>query len=429
MIFYDAFVFWNPWWSGERDWLKARERDDLLSLKQLFGRKEILTISGVRRSGKTTMLHLLIDHLLKEGVPARNILQLNLEDPAFKDASLYDLYEKYLEFLNPSGKIYVFLDEVQEMEGWQKDLRKLYDGVPGLKIVVTGSNSSLLKGEYATLLTGRTIPYEVYPFSFREIVTYRGILRDFALPTVISRKARIRRAFSEYLLYGGFPEVVNEENTKLKTTLLKEYYTGILTRDVIRRYAIRRTKQYEKAAHFLMSNTTALFSVKNLSGLLDVNAHTLEEYIGYLEDVYLLFGVNHFSYSLKKQITYPRKVYCVDNGFINAVSFKFSEDAGRLLENAVYAGIKAGGLECYYWKGKRECDFVVKDGLAARDAIQVSYSLKEAGTRKRELEGLLEAMREFNLKKGTILTFDESESIAVGGVTIEVVPVWQWLLR
>ncbi len=129
---------------------------------------------------------------------------------------MYDLYEKYLAFMNPSGKVHLFLDEVQEIEGWQKDLRKLYDGVRGLKIVVTGSNSSLLKGEYATLLTGRTIPHEVYPFSFREIVKHRGILTDFSLPAIISRKAQIRHAFSEYLLYGGFPEVVNEENTKLK---------------------------------------------------------------------------------------------------------------------------------------------------------------------------------------------------------------------
>lgn len=429
MIVYDAFVFWNPWWAGEKDRLKAYDRDDLLSLKQLFNRKEILTLSGVRRSGKTTMLHLLINSLLKEGVPNSNILHLNFEDPAFKDTSLYDLYEKYLTFMTPSEKVYLFLDEVQEIEGWQKDLRKLYDGVRNLKIVVTGSNSSLLKGEYAVLLTGRTIPYEVYPFSFREIVKYRGIIKDLSMPAVISRKARIRHAFSEYLLYGGFPEVVNEENTKLKTALLKEYYNGILTRDVIRRYAIRRTKQYEKAAHFLMSNATALFSVKNLSGILDVNVHTLEEYIGYLEDVYLLFSVNHFSYSLKKQITYPRKAYCVDNGFISAVSFVFSEDAGRLLENAVFAGIKTGGMECFYWKGKKECDFIVKEGKAVSNAIQVCYSLKDAATRKRELDGLLEAMKEFKLRKGTILTYDEAESISVEGRKIEVVPVWQWLLR
>jgi hypothetical protein len=429
MTLYDAFVFWNPWWTGEKERLKACERDGLLMLKQLYRRKEIITISGVRRSGKTTMLHLLISALLDEGLAAANIFHLNLEDPAFKDAALFDLYEKYLALMNPSGKVHLFLDEVQEIEGWQKDLRKLYDGVQGLKIVVTGSNSSLLKGEYATLLTGRTIPYEVYPFSFREIVKQRGLLTEFTLPAVLSKKARIRHAFDEYLFYGGFPEVANEDDTKLKTALLKEYYNGILTRDVIRRYSIRRTKQYEKAAHFLMSNATALFSVKNLSGVLDVNVHTLEDYIGYLEDVYLLFSLNHFAYSLKKQITYPRKAYCVDNGFINAVSFTFSEDAGRLLENAVFAALRTSGVACYYWKGKKECDFIVKEGKAVSQAIQVSYSLKDAGTRKRELDGLMEAMKAFNLRKGTILTQDESEEIAVADGNIEVVPVWQWLLR
>ena len=429
MTLYDAFVFWNPWWSGEKGWLKAHARDALPYLKQLLGRKEILTISGVRRSGKTTLLYLLIELLLKEKVQAPNILHLNLEDPAFKDASIYNLYEKYLEFMNPSGKVYIFLDEVQEIEGWQKDIRKLYDGLKNLKIVITGSNSSLLKGEYATLLTGRTILQEVYPFSFKEMVKLKGVVTDFELPVIIRKKTQIKHLFREYLEYGGFPEVVDKGNKKLKTLLLKEYYNGILTRDVIRRHSIRQTGKYEKAAHYLMSNMTSLFSVKNLSGLLSINIHTLEDYISFLEDVYLVFCVNHFSYSLKKQITYPRKAYCIDNGFINAVSFKFSEDIGRLLENKVFTEIKRKGMECYYWKGKRECDFIIKDERTVSEAIQVTYSLKDNSTRKRESEGLLEALKEFNLKKGTILTYDESDFIQAEGKKIDIIPVWQWLLK
>jgi len=278
-------------------------------------------------------------------------------------------------------------------------------------------------------VSGRTIFHEVYPFSFKEIVKLKGVVTDFELPVIIRKKTQIKHLFGEYIEYGGFPEVVDEGNKKLKTLLLKEYYNGILTRDVIRRYSIRQTGKYEKAAHFLMSNMTSLFSVKNLSGLLGINIHTLEDYIGFLKEVYLVFCVNHFSYSLKKQITYPRKAYCVDNGFINAVSFKFSEDLGRLLENTVFSEIKRKGMECYYWKGKRECDFIIKDERTVREAIQVTYSLKDTGTRKREIEGLLEALREFNLNKGSILTFDESESIAVEGKKIDIIPVWQWLLR
>lgn len=425
----DAFAFWNPWWSGEKGWLKAHKRDALPFLGQLLGRKEILTISGVRRSGKTTILYLLIELLLRETTKNTNILHLNLEDPAFKDASIYNLYERYLEFINPSGKVYIFLDEVQEIEGWQKDLRKLYDGFRNLKIVITGSNSSLLKGEYATLLTGRTLFHEVYPFSFKEVARLRGILTASDLPAIIGKKTQIKHLLGEYMAYGGFPEVVGEGDVKLKTLLLKEYYNGMLARDVIRRYAIRQTAKYEKAAHYLMSNATSLFSVKNLSALLGINGHTLEEYIGFLEDAYLFFGINHFSYSLKKQITYPRKAYCVDNGLINAVSFRFSDDTGRLLENLIFSEIKRLGMECYYWKGKRECDFIIRNGGAVREALQVTYAMKNAETKKREVEGLLEALREFNLKKGTILTYDESDSIDTDGKRIEIVPAWHWLLR
>lgn len=425
----DALAFWNPWWADEKDRLKAHERDDIPFLERLLRRKEILTISGVRRSGKSTILRLLIDLLLREKVRARNILHLNLEDPAFKESSVAQLYEKYLEFINPSGTVYLFLDEVQESAGWQKDLRKLYDGTKNLKIVITGSNSSLLKGEYAALLTGRTLLHEVYPFSFREAVKLKGFVEVNDLPTIVAKKTRIKHLLRDYIEYGGFPEVLTEEDGKIRTLLLKEYYTGILTRDVIRRYSIRQTVKYEQATHYLMSNIASSFSVKGLSGILGVNMHTLEEYIRYLEDVYLFFGLNHFSYSLKKQITYPRKAYCVDNGFINAVSFRFSENAGKLIENLVFTEIKRRGMECYYWKGRKECDFVLKDGKAVLAAIQVAYSLKNAVVRKRETEGLLEAMSEFDLKKGTILTYDESESIGAQGKTIDVVPLWQWLLE
>lgn len=424
----DALVFWNPWWSDEKDRLQAYERDSVGILKQLIARREIVTLSGVRRSGKTTILHLLMGFLIKEKIPAKNILHINLEDPVFIDASVYFLYEKYLELMNPSGKVYLFLDEVQEIEGWQKDIRKLYDGIKNIKIFITGSNSSLLKGEYASLLTGRTILHEVYPYSFKEAVKMRGILADFERHLVIKEKPRILYLLREYIKYGGFPEVAGEKDEKIKLLLLKEYYNAILTRDVIRRYPIRQTRKYETAAHYLISNISGLFSVKNLSTLLGINMHTLEEYIGFLEDVYLLFPVNHFSYSLKRQITYPRKIYCIDNGFIDAVSFRFSSDYGKLLENLVFSEIKRSGRECYYWKGRKECDFIIKDGESIIDAVQVTYSIKDLSAKKRELDGLLEAMREFNLKEGKIITYDETGNIEMEGRKIDVVSVWQWLL-
>lgn len=424
----ESFVFWNPWWSGDKQWLRAVERQALPHLKTLLKRKEILTVSGVRRSGKTTILHLLIKSLLDEGTPAGNILQLNLEDPAFKGLGVSVLYEKYLELMNPEGDVYLFLDEIQEIEDWQRELRKYYDGSRNIKFVITGSNSSLLKGEYATLLTGRTLFCEVYPFSFREFATVRGGLTGFEQHLLLKEKPRIMHMFAEYLTYGGFPEVANEPNVRLKALLLKEYYSSILTRDVLRRYPVRQTARYESAAHYLISNATTLFSAKALAPSLGINAATLEEYLGYLEDVYLFFTLKHFSFSVRQQLTYPRKVYCVDNGFIEAASFRFSDDRGRMLENLVLVELKRRGNECYYWKGKKECDFVVMERGRAVSAIQACHSLADGVTKKRELAGALEAMNEFGLERGFILTHEEFDTVKLDGKTIEVMPVWWWLL-
>lgn len=428
MDHFEAFVFWNPWWNEEQDWVDAVERDALADLEKLFGRKEILTLTGVRRSGKTTILHLLIKSLLGEGIPPRNILHLNLEDPAFKGLTIQALYEKYLELMVPEGALYLFLDEVQEVNEWQRELRRLYDGAPHIKFVITGSNSSLLTGEYATLLTGRTLRYEVSPFSFREFAKVRSAGIGFERHQLLRNKPRLQHLFSEYLHFGGFPEVVREPDKKIKSLLLKEYYNAILTRDVLRRYPVRQTDRYEAAAHYLLSNATSPFSAKKLAPLLGITQHTLEEYLGYLEDVYLFFTVKHFSYSVKQQITYPRKIYSIDTGFINAVSFRFSADQGKTLENLVLAALKAAGKECYYWKGKKECDFVLMAEGAVSSAIQVCHSLVDPATRKREVDGLLEAMHEFNLPQGLILTAEESDAIQADGRTISVMPVWSWLL-
>ena len=424
-----AYTFWNPWWSGQAGWLQAVERDVMAELLPLLQRPEILIVTGVRRSGKTTILHLLIQKLQDEGVPSRNILHLNLEDPAFSGLSLSFLYEKYLELMTPEGKVYLFLDEVQEVEGWQRDLRKLYDGPQRIKCIVTGSNSSLLRGEYATLLTGRTLTCEVFPFSFREFLMVRGWNDGFDQHLLLARKPLLLNLFAEYLRRGGFPEVVREPDQRIKSLLLKEYYSAILTRDVLRRYPLRHAARHEAAAHYLVSNVTSLFSAKSLAPTLNINPHTLEEYLGYLEDVYLFFCLKHFSYSVKQQITYPRKVYSVDNGMIDAVAFRFSEDQGRMLENLVMVELKRRGKECYYWKGKKECDFVVMERGRVTVAIQVCHTLESPQTRKREQEGVREAMREFSLSSGLILTYDEADTITVDEGTVNIVPVWWWLCR
>jgi len=424
----ESLVFWNPWWVGANWHLPAIARRAQQELAALMERKEILCLTGVRRSGKSTVLRLLINALLDRGTPPANILHLNMEDPVFRGLSIFTLYEKYLEFMNPAGNLYLFFDEVQEAEAWQLDVRKLYDGLNNLKMILTGSNSSLLKGEYATHLTGRTLIYEMFPFDFKEMALGRKIVTSLAPPELLKNKPRILNLFAEYLKFGGFPEVVSEGEQNMKTRLLKEYYLSILSRDVLRRYPIRQARKYEAAAQFFLTNIANFFSAKRMAALVNVNMHTLEDYLGFLEDVYLFFPVNHFSFSLKGQITSPRKIYIVDNGFLSAASFRFSEDAGKKLENLVFMEIKRRGGSLYYWKGKKECDFIATCAEGEFQVIQVCHTLADPRTRKRELDGLSEAMAAVNAAQGMILTQDEFEALSHNGKTVSIQPVWYWLL-
>lgn len=428
MITKDAMVFWNPWWSGQANWLRASKRESLPVIRKFLKRKEILTITGVRRSGKTTLFHLLIQELLDEGLKPEQILHVNLEDPAFRETTILEVYKSYRDLIHPDGPAYLFLDEVQQMDDWQRDLRKLQDGFDEIHLAITGSNSSLLKGEYASLLTGRTLMHENHPFSFRECVISRGLLDEFDEHLLLKAKSRLVQLFREYMAFGGFPEVLNEPDPHIKLMLLKEYYTAMVTRDVLARYPIRQAKKFETATHYFMSAFTGLFSAKKTGDVLGINMHTLEEYLGFLEDVYLMYPVAHFSYSLKQQLTYPRKIYGVDNGMINAVSFRFSEDLGKQLENLAFLEIRRRGCECYYWKGKKECDFLIKEREKVAQAIQVTWSLKDAAVLKREVAGLMEALTMFDLPGGTILTYDEFDRFDSGGRRIDVLPVWFWML-
>ncbi len=308
-------------------------------------------------------------------------------------------------------------------------MSEMADGSPQAPgIGITGSNAALLKDEYATLLTGRTLVGTVYPFDFKEFFSAKEKVTDFKKPTLLSLRPRILSLFREYMRFGGFPEVILADDIKIKNLLLKEYYTAIIVRDVLRRCAIRQPGKCESVAHYLVSNTAGSLSVKNLAAALSISANTVEEYLAHLEESYLFSTVNHFSYSVKRQITYPRKIYCIDNGFINAVSFKFSEDIGRNLENLVFLDLLRREMTCYYYKGRKECDFIVQDGSGRLEAIQVALSIKDAKTKKRELDGLLEAMKDLDIKSGVILTLDEFGELESHGTTVSVLPAWYWML-
>lgn len=387
--------------------------------------KEIFAITGVRRCGKTHLMYNLINHLLKNGVSKENILYLNFEDErlAFIEAvDLDKIYELFLEFSSPKGKLYFFLDEIQNVPLWEKWLSRMYEKI---KFVISGSNSTLLSSEIATAITGRSIELTLYPFSFKEYVGYKNnSLLERKSWNLAETKSKILSLFNEYIAKGGFPEVLFYG----KTDLLSEYYKAILLKDIISRYNIKHKDEMEKISLFLLSNFSKPTSLYALEKDHDMGINTIKNYLNYMEKCFLLFFMRKFDYSLKKQNYNAKKVYTIDIALSRRIGFTFTEDKGRIMENLIFLNMKRNNKESYYYKGKGECDFLIKEGLKISEAIQVCHEINNEN-HKRELDGLLEAMEKYKLAKGTIITYDEEKEINVDGKKVYVVPIWKALLE
>ena len=430
-----ALSFWNGWWYGESvpDSIPRKEYlDDLIPLLDL---REILVLMGIRRSGKSTLLYQMIDHLLKT-MPPRNICYINFDDdaliPFVRDPDfLQTVYETYLEEQEPAGRVFLFFDEIRNLENWEAWVKKMYDRNRDVKFIITGSSSSLLRKEYASLLTGRIITTEIYPLSFGEYLTFTDLdLAGNALGYLLNRKPAIKRKLTGYMKYGGFPEVVLQEVERFKIEQLKNYFTGIIARDVLMRYSLRDASKIEGLSHLLLTSIATPASARRLGNTLGISPHTVLDYIRILEEVYLVQTLPFFSYSLKEQVSRQKKVYCIDSGIKNAISFTFSRDMGRTAENIVFISLKRSGSEVFYWKNEKgwEVDFVVKSGMDIRELIQVCWDLS-GKTEEREVRGLVAAMEHFNLKKSTIITEGTMKEERVGENAVEFVPLWLWMLK
>lgn len=406
------------------------KRDMLSHARDILDKKEIHIITGVRRCGKSTLLRLLMNSLINRGVPRTNILYLNFEDDRFAPFTREDyqsLYEAFLEVESPKGKKYFFLDEIQNLPDWHRWIGRLYE-FEDIKIIVTGSNSSILTGEAATVLTGRNRVIELSPFSFNEFLKAKGFTFEGTDSFRTEKRASAARLFQEYLVTGGFPEVVKTGDT----SLLQEYFRDIIYRDVITRHAIRNVREIRELALYLASNLSCLASYKKLRDTISVNSMTtVRNYLGHLEDVYLFFPLGLFDYSLKRQMYNPSKTYCIDHALASSIAFKFSENLGRTVENVVYTELRRRGAECYYWKDTkgREVDFLVKQGRSITEILQVSTDISRDNTKAREITGALAAAKEFDLKKATLITTEAAGDETISGVTIQYVPTWQWLIR
>lgn len=380
----------------------------------------VIIISGIRRCGKSTLMN---------RIKTRDSYYVNFDDERFINFDVNDFQKLYELLIELFGEKNIFLfDEIQNIPGWERFVRRLHDA--GKKIYVTGSNATILSKELGTHLTGRNISFQLYPFSFREYLDMEKYGIDFldasdALDKLTSvEKSKIKHMFNKYLKEGGFPEFVKTK----KDEYLKNVYENIIYRDIITRYGLTKEKPIKETVYFAVSNIGKEISfntIKKLTGL--TSATTIKEYFEYLENSYLVFLISRYDVSLKKQAYYNKKAYFIDSGMARVIGFRASEDKGRVLENLVFLELKRKNCEIYFHRQKKECDFLVRQGINIVKAIQVTCYLEE--NKDREIAGLLEALNSHDLKEGLILTLDEEYEIKKDNKKITVMPVWKWMLE
>lgn len=377
-----------------------------------------IVITGVRRCGKSFLLKLIKEELkLKD----KEYLYVDFNDERLVNFELED-FQKIIDFLNEQEykeKCVLFIDEIQEANGWEKWIDRIKNKY---RIFITGSNSKLLSKEISTVLTGRTISLGLTPFNFNEFLEANNVvIKNWRLN--IKEQAVIRKQLKSFLEIGGIPKRVITGQVIINN----ELYNDILYRDVIKRFG-KLEKQIKEIALFFSSNPASLTSLRTLSKLVNIkNIATVKSIVAAFESSFLFFFINKFDYSVKTQIQNPRKVYCIDNGFLIAAGFRLSEDKGKLLENLVAVELKRRENEIFYHSDKYECDFLVRSGIKIKQAIQVCYELNE-NNRDREVMGLVEAMDKFKLSEGAIVTYDQEDEMKKNGKLIKIIPAWKWLL-
>lgn len=380
---------------------------------------EILVISGIRRCGKSVLLQQI------RSQQAEQDFYLNFDDERlinFEVDNFQTLYEAFIELFGEQKTFY--FDEIQNISGWERFVRRLYDN--GCKVFITGSNANMLSRELGTHLTGRYCQIELYPFSFSEFLKMKGVYPEHKDFYTTTGKSNLRRFFDDYLKTGGFPRYIQDKNNSYLSTL----YENVIYKDVVTRNKLNGERELLEMMYYLASNATKRFSYNSLAKVVGLkHPDTVKNYLEHIESTYLLFQVMRFDWSIKKQIGYQKKVYFIDNAIINKVGFNATDNMGQLLENLVFIQLKRQNKEVYYHDDGVECDFIVREDGHIISAFQVTHSLGDVKARQREINGLLSALNAYNLSEGMILTTDETEELTIEGKKIVICPTWKWLLQ
>ncbi|MEW6086711.1 MAG: ATP-binding protein [bacterium] len=410
----------------EREQLLAQNyiaRDKTLQVKDFADNDLVKVIIGPRRAGKSVFsLHLFKD---KESA------YINFDDENLVKTENYDDILK--EMLVTYGETkYLFFDEIQNIENWELFINKLHR--QGYNILLTGSNAKLLSRELSTHLTGRHIPIEILPFNFKEFLTAKKFIfqqNELHIPEI---KAKLLNHLESYLVNGGFPEIVlkNYSPKGYLDTLLD----SILLKDIINRYKVRFPQKIYDLEIYLINNIASEISYRKLINLVGFNSvGTLEKYLKYLEEAYLVFILSRYSNKAGERLKAPKKLYVVDNGYITAKAVQFSPDSGKLMENLVFTElVKRGlkpGMDLFYYKTRnnREVDFIIRENLKITSLVQVAYKINDPVTKEREIKAIIEAGGELKCNNFLIITWDYEEDIKIKEITIKLIPLWKWLLN
>lgn len=427
----DILTRWNRWGSAT---LKGGiKRDVLTKLQPVLNTKDIVVLVGPRRAGKTTVLFQIMDILEENGVKPQAMLHVNFEEPAFSPKLgidlLEEIYNSYRQSICPEGKAYLFLDEIQNVDQWERWVRARND-TENIKIFVTGSSSRLMSRELGTLLTGRHLSFKVFPLSFKEFLRFEEIdIPKQSLP--VAAKPKIHHALNKYLKWGGFPEIVLADDDYRKELLLRQYFDDILFKDVAMRHSIRDVMTLRNLAVHLLTQTGSLISIQRISKLFGVSLDLAKAYCGHLQEAFLVSFVPFYSQKVAERNRNPQKVYALDLGLRQVVSLAHSQDKGHIIETAVFHLLMQQMNDgVFYWKQDYEIDFVIRKANSIKTLLQVFNG---------DSDGLKLVPREINAFKSAAEKFPKAEKIIVASHAIsqstvktekdiQILPLWRYLL-
>jgi len=402
---------------------------------QVEGKADV--VIGMRRTGKTWFCYQKIKELIASGIKKEQVLYLNFEDDRLLEFKLNHFQEildvyfgKYPE--NRKARSYFFFDEIQRIDLWETFIRRLID-TENIQVFITGSSSKLLGSEIATSLRGRSLSIEIFPFSFAEYLKFHELFPDRPRTFGATTVSLLRKAVTDYLECGGFPEIQKLDRA-LRVEVLQGYIDSVLLKDIIERHKISNIQVLKHLVRQIMNSPGGPFSVNKFfntmkSMSIKCTKNSLYEYLDHLTDAFLFYRVPIYSRSEKSRMINPAKIYTIDTGLLNAMTFRHSYHYGQLLETMVFLQLRREGYEVEYvhTKDGHEVDFHARNPISGEtDLIQVCWEMSDKKTFERELQGLRSAMDEWSLSSGTIVTWDDETTLED---RINVVPIWKWLIE